>query len=252
MFSWRSRIAIVALAACVFLPHCESVVGADFDEKQLADASTVASAMSSASSASAGGSAEGGSGGSACVLLPTAVRVVAADATLDQQDASTNFGAATTIKVNSTFPTEYQHAALKIDFEDLKDRGPLVSAQVCAFYFGGSGTITVELYPLRTAWLEDEVTWTHATLATPWRDPGGDRGAMLDSVAVPTDMLGADAEVCFDATAFVAEVFAEAATNHGFLLYPKANQAPFQYLHLQSKELFDGVRAELRIDQCEP
>ena len=249
MFSSRSRIAIVALAACVFLPHCESVVGADFDEKQLAEASTVVSAMSSAS---AGGSSEGGSGGSTCMLLPTAVRVVAADATLDQQEASTNFGAATSINVNSTFPSEYQHAALKIDFEDLKDRGPLVSAQLCAFYNAGSGTITVELYPLRTAWLEDEVSWTHATLATPWRDPGGDRGAMLDSATVATDSLGADAEVCFDATAFVAEVFARAAANHGFLLYPKANQAPFQYVHFQSKEFFDGLRAELRIEQCEP
>ncbi len=85
---------------------------------------------------------------------------------------------------------------------------------------GGNGPLAVGVYPLKRAWLFDQVTGLEAMKGVPWGQPGAN-DTQVDRWATPTDVTevnATDAWFAWDVTKAVRDWIADPSTNHGLIL----------------------------------
>ena len=112
-----------------------------------------------------------------------------ADAGLTELAATTNNGAATTLKVDGVDPDPNGgdlYAALRWDLSQIPSGATVTNATV-TLNISNATVHTYGAYDLKRAWNEGEITWNQASTGTPWATAGAkgttDRGAKVADVA---------------------------------------------------------------------
>jgi hypothetical protein len=140
---------------------------------------------------------------------------------IDQRDPDTNFVDFTGILVASEL-NENARTVIHFDLGGWVPGGnPITEAKLCLYHYRGgnyTGTRTVEVYSLTSAFGESTATWN-----SPWAIPGGDYdGTIGASAEVPEEW---DNWVSWDVTEILKNRWNN-VTNCGFLLKDSAEDAP--------------------------
>jgi len=118
--------------------------------------------------------------------------------------ADTHFGASDMLATRASTNVEYlRHALLTFDTQHtVPGKSPIRSAILTlTVKMGGIETTrTVSVFPVTTAFLQDEATWNQRQMATPWITRGGDLGPQATTQTV-SNVAGAKVNV--DVTALV-------------------------------------------------
>lgn len=239
--------ALLVVALCA-LAACHLVTGLD----EYARGSGAASGGGASSGAGGAGqtTGSGGTGLAGGCDRETTTLAATDDAPLHKTlPYATHPGDALT--VSSDLITSVRSIVQTQSYAALGPDSDVTRAELCLYQLAPSGlstTPTIGVYPVTTAWREDDVTWVWAAAGTLWADEGGDMGAMLDERSVNSaDPEGT--EVCWDVTTHVRSVVA-GNDDFGFLLIAADSVEP-EFVSFFSRETPASMPV-LRIEHCAP
>lgn len=145
------------------------------------------------------------------------------DAMIRSDSPSSNFGAATSLKVDRQNP--HAHTLLRVP--NLLGSGPgqippgaAIESATLEVTCTNSGN-TLKIYRLTESWVEGEATWQNRSAGVPWTVPGADGPGSNAGVALDGDCTATGLRV-LDVTTHVGD-WASGASNHGFVLIDSGN-----------------------------
>jgi len=123
---------------------------------------------------------------------PAASYTGASDTGLDSLNSNTNYSAFTTFSIgfNST-GSEIDRYIIKYNLASvIPDNVNVTAAYFTIVTDSLNGTVSMQAYPLTTAFTASGATWMDSAASTPWAKPGGDFSPMPQSNTVTVSVLG--------------------------------------------------------------
>jgi hypothetical protein len=122
-------------------------------------------------------------------ILPTSSYAGNTDATIKQANATTNFGAATTLEADGDDTGGMDKSILLKWTLSGIPAGSIVQSASITLRIINESSQTYNVYELRRQWTESQATWQNGATGTPWQAGGAlgtnDRGALVGSVTGP-------------------------------------------------------------------
>ena len=119
-------------------------------------------------------------------VLPTSAYAGTTDSSIKQATATTNFGTATTLEADGDDGAGVDKSALVRWTLSGIPAGSIVQSASITLRIINETNNTYNVYELRRAWNESQVTWQNAATGTPWATAGAmgatDRGAVVGTV----------------------------------------------------------------------
>jgi hypothetical protein len=140
-----------------------------------------------------------------------------------RNETSSNFGAATTLKIGKTAAGQEMRALLEFNVSSIPSENTVTSAviQVYLALSSNENSTTILVKRVTREWNESELTWGNRKDATPWFNPGADYDSTTYDSVVLTNQTG---YYNFTITTLVQEWIDGTYDNYGIILIAQSPQ----------------------------